>query len=130
GIARALTKPIRQSMLFDTIAALMNGGDAVPAAAVGTTIATDGGIRPPVLVAEDTPINQEVVRAMLERLGYRADVVANGREAIDMMARIPYLAVLMDMQMPEMDGLEATAVIRNRTPPGSARIPIIALTAN
>jgi CheY-like chemotaxis protein len=81
-------------------------------------------------VAEDTAVNQEVVRAMLDRLGYRADVVADGREAVERFGRIPYAAVLMDMQMPEMDGIEATRIIRERTPDDVRRTPIIALTAN
>jgi PAS domain S-box-containing protein len=91
--------------------------------------ATAAPSRPRVLVAEDNPINRKVAQSMLEHLGYRPDVVVNGLEAVEACARSTYDAILMDCQMPVLDGLRATAWIRQRE--GQARrTPIIALTAD
>jgi signal transduction histidine kinase/ActR/RegA family two-component response regulator len=81
------------------------------------------------LVAEDNIINQKVARGLLERLGHRVDVVADGAEALTAIQNFTYDAVFMDVQMPEMDGLEATRLIRKLEPP-RRNIPVIALTAN
>jgi two-component system sensor histidine kinase/response regulator len=86
------------------------------------------GHRRRVLVAEDEPVNQIVTAWTLSALGYDADVVADGRQAVEAVSREEYVAVLMDCQMPEMDGYAATAEIR-RLEAESRRTPIIALTA-
>ncbi|MDP2055924.1 MAG: response regulator, partial [Acidobacteriota bacterium] len=80
-------------------------------------------------VAEDNLVNQKIALLMLKRLGYRADLVANGREAVEAVRQVPYDVVLMDLQMPELDGLDATRQILAEHPAGR-RPRIVALTAN
>jgi CheY-like chemotaxis protein len=81
-----------------------------------------------VLVAEDNAVNQKVIALMLQRLGHRVDTVANGAEAIAAVERAPYDVVLMDVQMPEIDGIAATRAIRAM--PSQQATPVVALTAN
>jgi signal transduction histidine kinase/CheY-like chemotaxis protein len=133
-VAAYLTKPARQSQLFDTLVTALSGAECLPFAVPEPTryTPTDAGPRPTgprLLVAEDNGVNQKVAAVMLARLGYRVDVVANGQEAIDALDRGSYAAVLMDCQMPDVDGYQATAEIRRREPAGQ-HTPIVALTAS
>ena len=81
------------------------------------------------LLAEDNKVNQRITMRLLEKLGLQADAVLNGREAVEALSAAHYDLILMDCQMPEMDGFEATAIIRSKERNGR-RTPICALTAN
>jgi PAS domain S-box-containing protein len=101
-----------------------------------SSVASSGGLNPlhtrlhgRILVAEDNPTNQEVVLAILRKLGYEADLATNGKDAVEALERAEYAAILMDCEMPEMDGYEATQQIR-KSGTLSAGIPIIAVTAD
>jgi PAS domain S-box-containing protein len=128
--AASLTKPIKPSQLYDT---LMSVFGATPA---GVQAPREGPVdqlaeRMPlrILVAEDNVVNQQLALLLLKKLGYRADVTADGLEALQALEREPYDVVLMDVQMPKMDGLEATRRIHQRWPQGR-RPHVIAATAN
>jgi signal transduction histidine kinase/DNA-binding response OmpR family regulator len=130
GIAACLTKPVRASILEETLghtsSAAREDRRAVVAVAAAENAAPNG-IR--VLVVEDNAVNQKVAVKFLARLGYSADVAANGLEAVAACARVPYDFLLMDCQMPEMDGFEATRTLRQKQRTGGRRHYIIALTA-
>ena len=137
GIAAYLMKPVRQSQLFDCLATVMAERlqtDELPDAPgnlVTRHTLEEARLlsRRRILVVEDNPVNQKVATRQLEKLGQFSDVAANGREAIEALERTQYDIVLMDCQMPEMDGYEATAEIRRRE--GSTKhTVIIAMTAN
>jgi signal transduction histidine kinase/CheY-like chemotaxis protein len=136
GFAAYLTKPIRQSKLYDCLATVTGmqkkAAKERPAAIVTQhSLTEDQKRRLRILLAEDNIINQKVAISILGKLGYSADAVANGKEAVEALGMIPYDIVLMDCQMPEMDGYKATGEIRN---PNSKvldhNVPVIALTAH
>lgn len=127
-----LTKPVRVSALSDGLAMVMGLVEDLarpsPFVTRYSVAETEARTKAHILVVDDNTVNQKVAARQLEALGHRVDVAASGREALDAHARIPYAAVLMDCQMPEMDGYQATMEIRRRE--GSMRrTPIIAMTA-
>lgn len=143
GLAAAIAKPIRQSRLLDAIVSALHEGDTL---ATGRDVSlvqdnTPLVVQPPavsgrILVAEDNEINQLVTCEILRTAGYACEVVASGSEAVKAVRRSSYALVLMDCQMPELDGFEATEWIRKLEARGELKhatggpIPIIALTAN
>ncbi len=132
GVDACLTKPARQSELYNILASIMGVRsrpvNEAPKAPVDQQAQMHRqGVR--LLVAEDNVVNQQVVLGILGSLGYSADVVANGLEAVEAAGRIPYSAILMDCRMPEMDGYTAATTIR-QSRSQSRHIPIIALTAD
>ena len=133
GFEAYLLKPIRQSQLYDCIATVMGMMVDTSSSFLITPYTLAGAraqLRVRVLLAEDNGVNQKVAIRMLEKLGCRVDVVANGLEAVEASGRIAYDYILMDCQMPEMDGYEATVAIRQREAHSGRHIPIIATTAN
>ncbi len=136
GFAAYLTKPVKQSQFHDCLSSVLGLATAKerpdgPPLVTKHLITENKARKIRILLAEDNIINQKVALKILDKLGYRADAAANGLEALKALENLPYDLVLMDCQMPEMDGYDATAAIRN--PQSAVRnhdIPIIAMTAH
>ena len=136
GFSAYLTKPVKQSQFYDCLATVL-GGAAAPARTPKPDLVTRHTINETrrlmirILLAEDNLTNQKVALGILKKLGFGADIANNGREAIQALETVPYDIVLMDVQMPEIDGFEATRIIRSgKTSVLNPKIPIIAMTAH
>jgi len=138
GFSAYLVKPVRQSHLYDCLAAIA-GRDLIRTVGPDTsgpiitrhTLAEQAKRRVRILLAEDNVVNQKVALKILEKMGYRADVVGDGLQAVEALRARSYDLVLMDVQMPDVDGMEATRRVRE-TGSGvlNPRVPIVALTAH
>jgi CheY-like chemotaxis protein len=136
GFVGYLTKPTKMSPLLDAIVSAVG---KEPPSILAPALENDaaGGASPAaaseqmILLAEDNPVNQKLALLQLRKLGYQADVVSNGRDAVTAICASQYALVLMDCQMPELDGFGATAAIREaEARSGGRRLPIVAMTAN
>jgi CheY-like chemotaxis protein/nitrogen-specific signal transduction histidine kinase len=141
GIDATLVKPVRQARLLSTLITEWSRTVGLQQAKTATKVTQSvavlaaqlrekfGTIEGRVLVVEDNPVNQRVATGQLSRLGVRADLASNGKEAVEMARLFPYSLIFMDCQMPEMNGYEATAAIR-KLPGALAGVPIVAMTAD
>ena len=131
GISAYLLKPIKQSELFYTVSRVLQG----PQTSEGQSLITRHAIRESkrrlrILLAEDNPVNQKVAAKMLERMGHTVSIAENGAEALGALGKQSFDLILMDIQMPEVDGFEATRSIREREIITGEHLPIVAMTAH
>jgi two-component system sensor histidine kinase/response regulator len=134
GISAYLTKPVRRSELLEVISRLLDKPESTPSQTLLTRQSIAEGGKPAaslrILVAEDNAVNQMLVTRLLQKRGHCVMVVGNGREALGALVQGTYDLILMDMQMPEMDGFEATSELRRREKQTGRHLPVIALTAH
>jgi CheY-like chemotaxis protein len=134
GISAYLLKPIRQSELREAIGRVLGAQEQKGTIPLITRFslhdARDASEIMRILVAEDNPVNQRLITRLLEKRGHRVVIAPNGRQAVQALEKEPFDLVFMDVQMPEMDGIEATGLIRQREISAGEHHPIIALTAH
>jgi PAS domain S-box-containing protein len=130
GIDAYLTKPVKQSELFDAIISVLSPRKQMPSRASRPRKGSSTRRRLKLLLAEDNPVNQMLATRILEKLGHDVTVVGNGREAVSKAQASGFDLIIMDVQMPEMDGFEATAAIREWEKTTGKHIPIVAMTAH
>ena len=131
GISAYLVKPIRQGELLEAICrVLRKAPESAEAPLVTRHLLREEHRRQSILLAEDNAVNQTLAVRLLEKRGYRVTVAENGRRALEALKRGKFDAILMDLQMPEMDGFEAVAAIRAKERESGGHIPIIAMTAH
>ncbi len=136
GIGACLTKPVRPSDLLSCVAEIVGRAPRqrtsprTDSTASKSLLSTEIRARKRILVVEDNVVNQKVTARQLQKMGFRCELAADGQEAIRWLERFPFDLVLMDCQMPVLDGFEATRAIREKEKREGQRIPIIALTAN
>jgi len=131
GCSGYLLKPVKQHMLYESLVAVLGQKIEEPPKLITRHLLTEqkrAGQR--LLLAEDNAINQKLAVVLLQKAGYSVDTVENGRQAVEKSQQEMYNAILMDVQMPELDGFEATGQIRKRELNSSQHIPIIAMTAH
>ena len=126
-----IAKPIKRRALFECVCRVLHGTvqSEVPVRTPEEAVPAPPKTRGRILVAEDNPVNQRVARLQVQRLGFEVDVVDNGKAALEALSRQFYSMVLMDCQMPLMDGYEATRELRRRQN-GGRHVPVVAMTAN
>ncbi|MBC7348593.1 MAG: response regulator [Candidatus Aminicenantes bacterium] len=132
GVQAYLVKPVRPSDLLDTIMAIKGTADVEPKLEVPITERTLPEFRRKynILLAEDNPVNQKVAIHLLQKKGHRVAVAENGRQVLEFLEKEKFDLVLMDVQMPEMDGFEATRLIRQKERASGVHLPIVAMTAH
>jgi PAS domain S-box-containing protein len=130
GVAAALVKPVKQSELWDAIVTILHVGARGKRRALRSRGVHKSTRHLRILVAEDNPVNQELAVHLLEARGHSVSVAENGKQALSMIEKHKFDLVLMDVQMPEMGGLEATRAIRDREKTSGTHLPVIAMTAH